>query len=186
MFAPRRISVPVAFLLLLTGCAAVPSTAQVETDPQSLALPVEAQRDPVATDFVEVQLVEFDVDDNGSLFIDGYLVAEYEVTNISGQSIQAIATTLTVETTAGEVLYSKNLNLELELAPGAETAFGLYGELRAPLLRIVPQWAALLDLADPATDSVMKLEIRKLMLENDGILVFRQDVPEGISIENKE
>lgn len=174
------------FSLLLAGCSGVVVEPEPETFDEAVPTVIEAPPEPHVDEFLEVNLVMFEVDNEGSRFIDGYLFVEYEIRNLSGKKIEAIAATLTVESTAGELLYSENLNSESGLAPGAAASYGLYGDQRAPLLRRVSQWELLLDLEDPGTDAVVNLEIRKLMFEDGDLVVFREDVPEGIKIEVEE
>ena len=185
-FARSLLALPAVFAILLTGCTGTPLEPESELEEVMVSPEIEVQEEPEASDYIESQLQVFEVDEEGSFLIDGYLVVEYQLKNVSDQVIGAIATTLTVETKTGELLYSRNLNRELELLPGVEIAYGIYGDFRAPLIRRVPQWAALLDMEDPAMDAIVKLEIRKLMLEDDGIVVFREDIPEGIQIDTEE
>jgi len=177
----RRI-IPVALAsVLLQGCAgsldSIPSqTVTATATVTQSSLPIQIAPVPKVSDYLATSLRDYKIEEGGWL-IEGYLTIKFEVENTSGQLLRGLATTLRVKDNDGEVLFIKNLNKEIELEPGSSLEFGLFGEQRMGLFRAIPQSDRLLDMESLRDETTVQLEVRKLMVEDQSIIEFVEDVP---------
>lgn len=174
----------VAVVITLSSCSGAPvaeiQVAEVPRDVTEIA--EDPPPAPGASDFVSVSEKEFDVDLGGPLIIDGYLEAGFTISNVSDQTLSAIATTIRVNSYEGRLLFSQNMNDEIDLMPGEAMQFGFTGDNRAPLLRQLPEWEELLDLSNPKDEAELSLAIRKIALSDGTQLIFVEDKPEELKL----
>ena len=177
----RRIASVALASVFLQGCAVSSDSIPVQTVTATATVtpsssPTQVAPVPQETDYLATSLIEYKVEEGGWL-IEGYLTIKFEVENTSGQWLRGLATTVRVKDSDGEVLFIKNLNKEIELEPGSSLEFGLFGEQRMGLFRAIPQSERLLDMESLRDETTVQLEVRKLMVEDQSIIEFVEDVP---------
>ena len=167
--------------LLISGCSGDLQPSPIATITETATVtpssaPVEVTPTPKASDYLETSLLDYKIEEGGWL-IEGYLTIKFRLENTSDEVLRGFATTVRVRDENGEVLFVRNLNREVELDPGEDLEFGLFGEERIGLFRRLPQFEKLLEMESLQDESAATLEVRKLIASDNSIITFVEDVP---------